>query len=154
MKKKNKIYLILFIVVIAIFSFKYWNDYRERDLEDLIRLKKSDFIGFSFTNSGIPILDDKSDGWGTKDIEPVDELLNFLSQYRVKKQKENFFDTNYKGKRFGFTIHHNKSNPTMVTVEEKYVHIYNGKYYEVVNDTIDMDWLNAYFEKYQKEYNR
>ncbi|MFF2755278.1 hypothetical protein ACFVR1_16180 [Psychrobacillus sp. NPDC058041] len=153
MKKKNKVYLILIIAGIAFFSFKYWNDYRERALDDLIRLKKSDFIGFSFTNSVVPIPDEQADGWRTEDLEPVDELLNFLSQYRVKRQRENFFDPNYEGKRFSFTIHHGKSNPTMVTVEEDYVHIYSGDYYKVVNGPIDTDWLNAYYEKYKKMYN-
>ncbi|WP_391117012.1 hypothetical protein [Psychrobacillus sp. L3] len=70
----------------------------------------------------------------------------------MKKQKENFFDTNYNGKKFGFTFHHDESNPTMVTMEENYVHIYNGDYYKVVNGPIDTDWLNAFNEKYKKMY--
>src|SRR5690625_344541 len=86
---ENKKVLLSIIVIIAVFlSTKTFNDYRERNLADAITYKPSDFMSTGFTKdlNAIPI--NRAYEWWTEEQEPTEELMEFLTQYRVKKVSE------------------------------------------------------------------
>lgn len=152
MKNKKLWYLIIGILAISLFySLKLFNDYRERNLVDLISYKPAEFYSFGFIKNEVP--EYKAYSWFTKDMEPADELMNFLSQYRAKKISEEEFNQSMFGvEKFEFTITHSKANPAIVFAYENVVHIVAGNYYEIVNGPIDMEWINSFHAKYQGMY--
>ncbi|MCG3086663.1 hypothetical protein [Sporosarcina cyprini] len=147
-------YVTIFIVAMAIFfSLKVFNEYRERNLVDVMRYKSSDFYALGVIKDVNEVPKDKGYEWYTKDKEPVNELLEYLGSYRVKKIKEEEFTANqYQGERFEFTITHAKSNPSIVWIGANHVQVLVGNYYEVVNGPIDMEWIEEFNEKYKESY--
>ncbi|SOC43877.1 hypothetical protein [Ureibacillus acetophenoni] len=149
MKNKKLWYLIAGIVVILIIcSLKIVNDYRERNLVDLITYKPAEFYSLGFIKNEVP--EYKAYSWFTKDKEPADELMDFLSQYRVKKISEEEFNQGmFSVEKFEFTITHSKANPAIIFAYENVVHIVAGNYYEIENGPIDMEWITSFHAKYQ-----
>ena len=148
--KKVRYIVIGLIALIVFFSLKTFNDYRERNLDDLIGYKHRDYYSLGFINDREMVPDSRAYEWFTEDKEPVEELLEFLSQYRVKRiSEEKYNEKVNRDKRFELTITHSKANPSIVWVFENHIHILVGKHYEVVNGQIAMEWINEYNEKYK-----
>lgn len=154
MKNRKFRYLIIGIIAITIFfSLKIINDYRERNLVDLISYKPTDYYSLGFTKDRNNVAENKAFEWFSKDKEPTDELMEFLSQYRVKRINEESFNENLNNEElFEFTISHSNENPAIVWILENRVHIFVGNYYEVINGPIDMEWIRKYNEKYRELY--
>lgn len=70
--------LLLLLAVAAGIILYNWNEYREKSLADVISLQGAEFIWMGFSENR-PAQDDKPFEWGTKDKEPMEELLAFLS---------------------------------------------------------------------------
>jgi penicillin V acylase-like amidase (Ntn superfamily) len=133
-------------------SLKTFNDLRERNIDDLISYKPTDFysIGFTKDRNNIPV--DRWSEWWTNDRKPADELIEFLSQYRVKKVNEDAFNDHLNKDSFEFTISNSDANPIIVHAVKGHVHILVGNYYEIVNGPIDIEWIRKYNEKHLKSY--
>lgn len=153
MSKNIKFRIGLILALTIFFSLKTFNDYRERNLVDLIGYKSSDYYSLEFTREGSKITEGHFFDWFTKDKEPTNELLEFLSQYRVKKINEEKVTANLNNEeRVEFYISHSKANPAIIWIRENDVHILVGNYYKVVNGPIDMEWIKNYNEKYKELY--
>lgn len=143
---------IVITVFILLISLKIFNDNRERDFDDLIGYKHRDFHSMGFITDIGKVPDDRAYEWLTEEKEVVEELLEFLSQYRIKRISEAQFNEKINSKdRFEFTINHSKANPSIVWVFGDRVHILVGHYYEVLNGPIDMEWINEFNDKYREE---
>ena len=152
MSKKVRYIAIGLIALIVFFSLKTFNDYRERNLDDLIGYKHRDYYSLDFLKDTEMVPDNGAYEWWTEEKEPVEELLEFLSQYRVKRiSEEKFKEKINREEMFEFTITHSKANPSIIWVFGDRVHIIVGKYYEVENGQIDMEWIKKYNEKYREE---
>lgn len=148
MKKKRYVFILVFGLILF-FSLKTYNDYRVRDLEDLIPYKENDYLSISFTKDRAQTVDSLYEWW-TDDQQPATELMEFLSQYRVKRiSEETYNQFLLEEDSFEFVITHENSNPAIVHALEGHVHILNGKYYEVVNGPINMEWIKAFNQKYK-----
>ncbi|QNK89461.1 hypothetical protein H7992_07290 [Sporosarcina sp. resist] len=154
MKSKSFKYLVIGIIILAVFlPLKVINDYRERDLISLINYKPADFLSMGFTSDMNEVQEGKGFEWFTKDKEPTDELMEFLSQYSVKKiNEEKFNEIRESKERIEFDIYHSKTKPSIVRVYGKSVHILVGNYYEISNGPIDLEWIRKYNKKYNDLY--
>jgi len=141
---KNKWYLIIGVVII-IFSVKYFNDYREKGLDDVISYDISNFESLSF-NEGTERFE-----WRTNKKEHAEKFKDFLSQYRVKRMKDNEWDSDV-SKEEGFTVTiYSNGKPIGASIYEKRVHFFNeGKYYNVINEPIDVDWVKNYIKEHEQ----
>ena len=154
MKNRKLRYLIIGVVVIALYlSLKVITDHRERNLVDLINYKPTDFHSLGFIKDIRQVPENKFYEWFTTDNEPTDELMEFLSQYRVKKiNEEKFNESLNEVEKFDFTITHLNANPAIVFLYEESAHIAVGNYYEIVNGPTDMEWVRNYHEKHRELY--
>lgn len=158
MKNKRLRFLIYTIIIFTlIFTFKTINEYRERNFADLINYKSKDNYLLSFTKDRENIAHGIGAEWWTNKKEPTNELIEFLSQYQVKKVNEETFKKHafsYLNKKetFEFTITHMKKNPVIVFVSEDYAHIFVGDYYKIINGPIDMKWIKKFNEKNKELY--
>lgn len=134
-----KYYMIGIIGVTLLFSWNTYDNHREKGLDDLFAYKNS--------NSEVQLF--ILPEWRTEDMEPVEELMGFLSQYRVKKMKDSEWDSNVSGEKgFGFMIY-SKGKGTGASIYGSRLMPYNNpSYYEVLNGPIDMEWIETFKEKH------
>lgn len=145
--------LIIIIAVVLFFALKILNDHRARDLVDLIGYDASDFQALGITMDWNEVAEDSAYEWFTENQEPANELIAFLSHYRVKRvDEQEFMDNLEDGERMEITLSHKKGKTSMVWIHEEDIHILVGNYYEVINGPIDMAWLKSYNEKYKELY--
>ncbi|MFD1030778.1 hypothetical protein [Metaplanococcus flavidus] len=98
-KKKYGYLLALIIIGLLVFSFLRWNDYREKDLVEV--LDAEEIVEFRFADGTEEYVDLEFNGIVT-DQESLQELTNFFSEYRVKKEGERNFETKYPDEQFNF----------------------------------------------------
>lgn len=140
--KNFKIFMTSIVAVMILFiSITTFNHVRERDLDDLIGYTSIDFDSLGFTTDWEHVPENKGYEWVANQKETVNELLAFLSQYRVKRHEAD----NMSGRTsFEFIINHRITNSSMVHVlNEKDIRI-NHDLYEVVNGPIDMEWIRDF----------
>ncbi|WP_047984389.1 hypothetical protein [Ornithinibacillus californiensis] len=137
--------LTVFVVVAV--SMTAFNHYREKDLDQAIRYTAIDFDFMGFTQDWNNVPEGHGYEWVTNDKETVEELMEFLSQYRVKVQEIDGISGNH---HFEFTINHKLSNSTMVWVLNGTDVRIGEDVYEVVNGPIDMEWIKEFNESIRK----
>lgn len=131
-------------VVVLLLLFTLYSDYKERRLDDVIIYNPSTFHSFSFRLQG-------NEEWKTDQKEPAEELIEFISQYRVKKMKNDEWDSNVsEEKGFEVSIISN-DKPVSAVIYEDRIHLYSYGYYSIINGPIDMDWIQNYNKEYQQE---
>ncbi len=137
------IHFIGIIVVALLFSWNLYDDHREKRLDELFSYQTSNFVAMNFNY----------EGWRTEETEPVEELLEFLSQYRVKKMKDSEWDQNVSMERgFGFLIFPKKGKGSGASIHPNRLMLFNKPgYYKVLNGPIDMEWIDAFNKKYGDE---
>ncbi|MCG7345957.1 hypothetical protein MHZ92_17735 [Sporosarcina sp. ACRSL] len=134
-----KYHMIGIIGVVLFFSWTIYDDHREKGLDDLLTYNASNFEAMDFRFSK----------WRTEETEPVEELIEFLSQYRVKKMKDSEWDSNVSGEKGFQVMIYLKGKTTGASIYENRIMSFNDPvYYKVLNGPIDMGWIDAFEDKY------
>ncbi|MBO8155501.1 MAG: hypothetical protein H0Z32_03475 [Bacillaceae bacterium] len=141
-----KFFLVGMIVLpIALVSMTIYNEYREKNLSNVLGYDPSHVKSMEFHLEG------SSPFWKNNNHEAVLELYNFLSQYHVKKMRDSEWDRDVsKETGFWFTIY-TKGDIIRVSVYENRLILYGGRnsdYFSVTNGPIDMEWIANYNDKY------
>ncbi|CEG27073.1 hypothetical protein [Bacillus sp. B-jedd] len=136
---KKKWYLIIGIAIIIFFSIKYYDDHREKGLDDLISYKLTQFESLSIHEGP------DRPYWTTEKREHAEKFQDFLSQYRVKRMKDFEWNSDVsKEKGFQVTIYV-KGKPLIASIyETRLLFLNKGKYYKVINGPVDMEWVNDF----------
>ncbi len=144
--KTNKFKLIagILVVLIALFTLKLFNDYRERNLADLINVNSSDFVNMR-------IVTPEGNMW-TEEIQHVDELLQVFNQYQVKRISQNEFQNQHNDKKiyttFEVRIQKNSGAIILHVFETDFIWL-NLNFYKVLNGPIEEERLRTYFENHE-----
>lgn len=143
--KSFKLFIIVMMAIpITLFFAKIMNEYKEKNLDDVINYQSTAFNDFEFKFIG-----DHYDEWKTNEQETVEELIEFLSQYRVKKMKDDEWDSDVSQEKGFYMTIFLDGKPNMISIYEDRVLLYRSGGYKVVNGPIDIDWVEKYHEKYQ-----
>ncbi|GGD08121.1 hypothetical protein [Pontibacillus salipaludis] len=144
---RKRWFLIISVVIIIFFSVKYFNDNREKGLDDVIRYDVSDVESLSIRLTG-------NHEWRTDQKVHIEALKDFLSNSRVKRMKDHEWDSDV-SKEEGFMVSiYSKGEqiPIDATIFEKRVHVFNGgKYYRILNDPIDVDWIKQFIKENEQQ---
>ncbi|MDW0115590.1 hypothetical protein QTL97_01390 [Sporosarcina thermotolerans] len=134
-------HMIGIIGVMLFFSWSIFDDHREKSLDELIKYQDNKFKAMEFNFSD----------WRIEEKEPVEEMLEFLSQYRVKKMKDSEWNSNVSGEKGFQVMVYLKGKTTGASIYENRILSYNKtSYYKVLNGPIDMEWIEAFEEKHGK----
>lgn len=134
-----KYHMIGVIGVVLLFSWNVYDDNREKGLVELFTYQASSFEVMEFGFSD----------WRTEETEPVEELMEFLSQYRVKKMKYSEWNSNVSAEKGFHVMIYLKGKTTGASIYENRLLSFNHTfYYKVLNGPIDMEWIEAFKEKY------
>lgn len=138
-------FLLAFIIVlpISLISITIYNEYREKNLNDVLSYDLAHVKSLEFQLDGSPGY------WKSDNIEATKELFNFLSQYDVKKMRDSEWNSDVsKETGFRFTVY-TKGDIIMASVyENRLMLLSDGKYYSVTNGPINMEWIAKYNDKY------
>lgn len=142
-KRRIASLFVLILVVGLVLLFMRWNDYREKDLVEV--LDTEEIVEFRYldgTEEHVPL---EFNGI-VKDQESLQELMNFFSQYTVKKNKKRQDSSEYPDEFFAFQINYSDDRPSIPSWFERDLLFFNGNYYTVTNRPMDHVWLKNYFE--------
>jgi hypothetical protein len=137
--------LTIVLISLCIHSISY---YSEKNMEDVIRYTAIDFDFLGFTENHNQVSENEAYEWITNEGETVEELLNFLGRYDVKRVNT---DEILGRDSFSFTIYHDITNPTIVRILNEKEIIIGEDFYQVVNGEIDMDWIKEFNKKFKGE---
>ncbi|MFC5603528.1 hypothetical protein [Sporosarcina koreensis] len=136
-------HMIGIIGVVLLFSWNVYDDHREKGLDELFIYQASNYNALVFMFPD----------WRTEEMEPVEELMEFLSQYRVKKMSDSEWDAewdrNVTGEKgFSFMIYSNDKGTGASIYKNRLMSYNNPSYYKVLNGPIDMKWVEMFKEKH------
>lgn len=136
-------HMIGIICVVLMYSWNVYDDHREKRLDELFTYQDSNFNALVFMGPD----------WRTEERGSVEDLMEFLSQYRVKKMSDSDWDSewdrNVSGEKgFSFMIY-SKDKGTGASIYKNRLMSYNNpSYYQVLNGPIDMEWIKLFRGKY------
>ncbi|WP_449536428.1 hypothetical protein [Ferdinandcohnia sp. Marseille-Q9671] len=136
--RRAKIFFTLVFVAATIFGIHYWNEYKEKPLEAILEkysYPKEIVIG--------PDMDSK-----IKDTQTVNEMIDFLSQYKVKKTKseaEHILSDPYE---LWWKNEKGLLGPAqvMIVIERNEIFI-NMDHYRVLNGPVDVERVKEFTSK-------
>lgn len=130
------------IGVVLFFLWSVYDDHREKGLDELITYQDDKFKAMEFNFSD----------WRIEEKEPVEELLEFLGRYRVKKMKDSEWNGNVSGEKgFQFMVYMRGKSTGASIYENRILSFNKTSYYKVLNGPIDMEWIEAFEDKYVVE---
>ncbi|WP_424237578.1 hypothetical protein [Bhargavaea ginsengi] len=135
------VYLTLFVVALLL-VFMRWNDYREKDLVDVLKAEEIEEILYSLDDGSL--LDEK-----VKNQESIQEWINFLSHYRVKKEGPKNFTTKYPHEQFSFQLVYEDGRSTLPSLIEGDVLLLDHDQYTITNGPVDYDWIERFVSEQQ-----
>jgi hypothetical protein len=140
-KRRTVILFCIVIVAVALYSYKHWDQYREKSIETVLDTEHNP--------QEIIFKKSSNDYWKTEDPETIQELMSFLDKYQIKKSKY------YNGGESEWDIDliwtTNIDNIGMkmvnISITDYYVWINFTDQYSVINGPVDVDWLENYFTR-------
>ena len=133
--KKRGLFVVASIIVIFI-AYNIYDEHREKALDELIGFSPTNFHMMEFNYDSHLRVEDRM---------KAEELMDFLSQYSVKKMKSSDWDTDVSNED-GFYLVVYGENPSVIGIFEKRL-IADDAYYELVNGPIDMEWVEGYMSE-------
>ena len=143
--KKKFAYLIVSILLFILFSsFFRWNDYRQKELVDILNAEKITEIRFNV----LPF--DESVVYNTvvTDEKSIQELMDFFSQYQIKKQGRRDFTSKHPEEQFTFQVAYHDKRINLPSLIERDVVLIDDDQYTVTNGPIDYTWIENFKDKH------
>lgn len=134
---------MLLLVVGLVLAFLRWNDYREKELVDVLDWEDIEEFVYLETTADSPLLFDETP---IEDSEKTEELMAFFSQYKVKKLKETLFSPEYPNEQFHFQVNYRDERITVPSLIERNALQFNLDNYTITNGPVDYAWLQDFFE--------
>ena len=138
---KNKYVYVLVIVVALgfVFGILRWNDNREKELVDVLEADK--IVEIRYGIDDVIIIDI------INDEKSIQELLEFFSQYRVKKDGPRNFTSEFPDEQFSFTFEYEDERFTLPTLFERDFVLIENDQYRITNGPIDYKRIEDFLKK-------
>lgn len=143
-KKKYVIWLALILVGVVVLIFMRWNDYREKELVDVLDTDEIEEFIFLHANTDNAVLFEEME---VEDPEAMEDLIDFFGQYRVKKVGPRNFSTEYPDEQFSFQINYQDERNTIDSMIERDVLLHDMDQYTIINGPLDYGWIESFMEK-------
>jgi hypothetical protein len=148
LKKKNFYIVSIVILILGIYGFTRWADYREKSLVDVLDFNKIEKINYNQP----PLMDDMAAyNRQLTDDAAIQELISFLSQYKVKKLGGRDFISAYPEEQFQFQLEYEDEIATMPSLIERDVLLNDMYQYKIINGPVDYEWLEEFLQRKGEE---
>lgn len=119
------------------------NDFNEKSFNEFFESVDADFNSLTFTKPmmhGFP-----AESWSIDDDHKVDELLQFLQTYHVKKLRPEEIDPHDNVDEFTISLKDSEGNSMTIIIAENLIIQNSQLYYEIVDGPLDVDWIVRFF---------
>lgn len=119
------------------------NDFKEKSFTEFIDSVDTEFDSITFTKptmQGSP-----AETWSIDNAHKVDELLQFLQNYHVKKLKPEEINTDDNIDEFTIILKDADGNSITIVIAENLIVQNSLLYYEIVDGPLDVDWIVRFF---------
>ncbi|MCG3087743.1 hypothetical protein [Sporosarcina cyprini] len=137
---KTRAVLLLALVIAGAYAmFDEINAYNERRFEDLLQSMDAEFQSLVFTTP--PVFGAPAKTWVIDDEYEVDQLLQFLQDYRVQKLKPEEITLQDDIEEFNIILKDGNGNTITIVVNENLIIQNSMLYYRIVDGPLDGDWI-------------
>ena len=144
MKRKVGSLLVLILVIGIVLLVMRWNDYREKDLVDVLDAEEIKQFIYLEPNTETAVLFQET---VFEDPETIKEVMDFLGQYKVKKEGGRNFSTRYPDEQFHFRLEYTDERITVPSMIERDVLLFHNDRYAITNGPVDYSWIEAFSAK-------
>lgn len=132
--------------MIALFMTIFrWNDYREKKLVDVLDGEEIEKILFNEP----PFDEEIAFNRTVSDPDSIEEFVNFLKQYNVKKVGTRNFSSKYPNEQFHFQLEYKDERISLPTLMERDTVLAEHDQYVVTNGPIDYKWIEGFKDKHK-----
>jgi len=119
------------------------NDFNEKSFNEFFEALDADFSSLTFTKPtmhGSP-----AETWSIRDEHKVDELLQFLQNYHVKKLKPEEINPYDSIDELTISLEDSYGQTITIIIAENLIIENSSLYYEIVDGPLDVDWIVRFF---------
>ncbi|MCM3711303.1 MULTISPECIES: hypothetical protein [Bacillales] len=141
---KMRAFLLIALIIGGMYTMiETINDFKEKSFTEFIDTVDTEFAMLTFTKPmmhGSP-----AETWSIDDEHKVDELLQFLENYHVKKLKPEEIDPDDNIDELTISLRDSEGNNITIVVAENLIIQNSLLYYEIVDGPLDVDWIVRFF---------
>ncbi|MGG0669777.1 hypothetical protein [Sporosarcina koreensis] len=141
---KMRAFLLIALIIGGMYAMiETINDFKEKSFTEIIETVDTEFASLTFTKPtmhGSP-----AETWSIDDENKVDELLQFLQNYHVKKLKPEEINPDDNIDEFSISLKGADGNSITIIIAENLIIQNSLLYYEIVDGPLDVDWIVRFF---------
>ncbi|MDN4606941.1 hypothetical protein [Sporosarcina highlanderae] len=115
------------------------NDYNEKTFNELFESMNTEFDSLTFNKPAMN--GNPAETWKINDEVEVDELLQFLQNYSVKKIKPNEVNPYDNIDELSISLKDSEGNSLTIMVAENLIIQNSNLYYEIIDGPLDVNWI-------------
>ena len=140
-----RIRAFLLIVILIGGTYMMFESIDENKEKDFFELLDSETAFDSVIFSKPAIFGSDSKMWVIDDKEEIQTLIHFLEQYRFRKLQPKEIDPHDEVEQFSIRLQNEKGHSISIIVTEDLIIHNSDLYYEIVDETLNVDWLVHFF---------
>lgn len=144
----RKYFYVLSTLILAITFLARWDDNREKNLTEVLDSKQIERVLFTQRS-----LENDMGQYNRKlsDKDAIEELISFLSQYKVIKVGDRNFHSEYPEEQFQFLLKYKDNRITMPALIERDVLLNDMYQYKITNGPFDYEWMEDFLKRKGEE---
>ncbi|MGD7045711.1 hypothetical protein [Jeotgalibacillus proteolyticus] len=140
-------FIILISGILLFLLINRWVDYKAKELTDVLHAEDIIDVSYTYVPQGSDQFENKELG----NPQALKELLEFLSQYQVKKTGLRDFESQYPDEQLNLHFIYEDGIPTYSSLFERdvvLVVLTGENQYKVINGPLDQEWVEEFKKKY------
>lgn len=119
------------------------NDEDEKSFTELFNTMGNNFNSLIFTKPTTP--GSSAETWVVDDEKEVDELIQFLQNYKIQKLQSAEIDPTDEVDVLSIELKDDNGNKITIMIEENIIIQNANLYYEVIDGPLDVNWIVKFF---------
>ncbi|MFS0689206.1 hypothetical protein AB1K89_08195 [Sporosarcina sp. 179-K 8C2 HS] len=141
---KTRAFLLISLIIGGMYAMiETINDFNEKSFSEFFETVDADFDSLTFSKPTMHAT--PAETWSVNDEHKVDELLQFLQNYHVKKLKPEEIDLDDTIDEFTISLKDANGNDVTIIIAENLIIQNSLLYYEIVDGPLDVDWIVRFF---------
>lgn len=141
---KMRAFLLIALIIGGMYAMiETINDFKEKSFTEFIETVNAEFDSLTFTQPSMH--GSPAETWSIDDGDKVDELLQFLQNYHVKKLKPEEINPDDNIDEFTISLKDADGKSMTIIISENLIIQNSLLYYEIVDGPLDVDWIVRFF---------
>lgn len=141
---KMRAFLLIALIIGGMYAMiETFNDFKEKSFTEFIETVNAEFDSLTFTKPAMH--GSPAETWSIDDGDKVDELLQFLQNYHVKKLKPEEINPDDNIDEFTINLKDADGKSVTIIISENLIIQNSLLYYEIVDGPLDVDWIVRFF---------